>query len=103
MSKLDKAVKAAVSILRDAVETSPQTGKKTSLVRDMRCKHVGRDGKRCRSRSKGPRFRYLCDQHREDTSPVKRRGGIKKKPPVEVPANGVQSESTVGGSGGPIQ
>jgi hypothetical protein len=31
--------------------------------RDMQCKHIDDDGKRCEERSRGPRFHYLCKTH----------------------------------------
>ncbi len=33
-------------------------GKRRSLKRDMRCRYPG-----CKNRSKGPRFRFLCEEH----------------------------------------
>ena len=37
---------------------APVPGGRRGLKRDMRCRYPG-----CKNRSKGPRFRYLCEQH----------------------------------------
>jgi hypothetical protein len=31
-----------------------------TIKRDMRCRYPG-----CKNKSKGPRFRFLCDEHRK--------------------------------------
>ena len=37
---------------------APGRGGRRGLKRDMRCRYPG-----CKNRSKGPRFRYLCEEH----------------------------------------
>ena len=42
--------------LRDGAGTSKLRGRKL----DMRCRYPG-----CKNRSKGPRFRFMCEEHRK--------------------------------------
>jgi hypothetical protein len=37
---------------------APRRGGPTGIKRDMSCRYPG-----CKSRSKGPRFRFLCEEH----------------------------------------
>jgi hypothetical protein len=49
----------------------------------MRCKFVSADGKRCKERSRGPRFHYLCKTHETKAKPAK---PVKVKPAKTKPA-----------------
>jgi len=37
---------------------APRRGAPPGIKRDMRCRYPG-----CKNRSKGPRFRFLCEEH----------------------------------------
>ena len=37
---------------------APRRGGRPGIKRDMRCRYPG-----CKNRSKGPRFRFLCEEH----------------------------------------
>lgn len=37
---------------------TPRRGAPSGIKRDMRCRYPG-----CKNRSKGPRFRFLCEEH----------------------------------------
>jgi hypothetical protein len=69
-------------------EFGAKNGKKVLLGakrtdQEMRCRHVSKDGKKCRRRSKGPRFHYFCENHLKRTvkpKPVKK---VAKPKPVK--------------------
>lgn len=77
MSKLENAFNQVVGAIADKVADKISAGAKSRpkekgkdktkpngvKKRDMRCKGVLGNGQRCRARSKGPRFRYLCEEH----------------------------------------
>ena len=65
MSKaIARAVQRCVELLQAAVrdEVAGALGR-PKRPRDMRCVHKDARGRRCESRSKGPRFAYLCARH----------------------------------------
>lgn len=57
-----KAATKAKTATPAKVKTEKATERKE---RDMRCRYTDSEGKRCRKRSKGPRFRFLCAEHIE--------------------------------------
>ena len=56
-------------------KTKQQPKKITRTDEQMRCQHAG-----CRRRSKGPRFKYLCEKHIDIKAEVKKqkRAGQRK-------------------------
>ncbi|HXL39494.1 MAG TPA: hypothetical protein VN928_03025 [Myxococcales bacterium] len=68
-SQLDALVERFAQMLVDRISastprgtprdgTGSRRGAKRGRKRDMRCRYPG-----CKNRSKGPRFRYLCEEH----------------------------------------
>src|SRR6267143_809848 len=62
---LDALAERFAQIFADRVSAAlPKAGRNgvsrnvSSLKRDMRCRYPG-----CKNRSKGPRFRFLCEEH----------------------------------------
>jgi hypothetical protein len=95
--KLSEAVAAIVEesllgLVRD--DATPTTSKKkrggpsgAKSAEAMRCRHIA-NGKQCRNRSKGPRFRYLCEEHLGGAKkPAVKKPEVKKAevPKAEVP------------------
>jgi len=57
------AERVAASLPRGTPSNGSRNGLASKLrgpKRDMRCRYPG-----CKNRSKGPRFRFLCDEHRK--------------------------------------
>jgi hypothetical protein len=68
-SRLDALVERFAQVLVDRIGasiprgtprdgTAPGRGGERGRKRDMRCRYAG-----CKNRSKGPRFRFLCEKH----------------------------------------
>ena len=65
-SQLDALIERFAQMLVDRIGasiprgTAPPRGGKGGRKRDMRCRYPG-----CKNRSKGPRFRFMCEEHRK--------------------------------------
>lgn len=52
-------------LLNQVAEEAEKPAKKPKDEEQMRCRFSDGNGHRCKSRSKGPRFKYLCEKHLE--------------------------------------
>jgi len=59
-SRNSSPTEIAAALPRGTPRNGAASGARGASKLDMRCRYPG-----CKNRSKGPRFRFLCDEHRK--------------------------------------
>lgn len=78
-----KTAKAVTKVVKKT------TKGKTKSAADMRCRKMKSDGKQCKERSKGPRFRFLCEDHLKAAAQSAARSAAGKKAAKKKPVKKV--------------
>ncbi|OHD18529.1 MAG: hypothetical protein A2Y38_13950 [Spirochaetes bacterium GWB1_59_5] len=75
--------KAAKAVKANVAKTTKGTTKSAAA---MRCRKTKSDGTQCKARSKGPRFKFLCEEHLKTAAQAAARSVASKKAAKKKPA-----------------